>query len=585
MQALFIASLVFGAAPAVVSSAPLQEASAAVPPTAPAPAAVTARLPTAPAAAAGAAPPRTVHAPAAAVPPLPAGAPAAGQPLPPAPPPPRYCPGAYADEFTALSQKAREFEQAHPPFTYCLRTTAVYECPSYAPDGSLRRARRKVTAHGTGFGYRQEPGDTLIVTNQHVAEWPAVTDEDHPVGDVPPGCKRVSDSIRIVENEKDDYERDDTPLSRVVSDPQLDIAVLRAKALLPTLPWKLGHSAALKERNAVDVRGFPLGVLRANNVGKVISAYDHDDDREWDHDDFVVDALLSPGNSGSPVFAISCETGEFELVGVYHAGYSKGSALNVVVGIDQLRDLLTTLKRSPRARKDASSPLNGDDRARLLDLARADVEPMFFPFGGLVATARTRSDGALVFELMAKDFPMQAYPTLVLEDLPPGAGDGFGRLGRFWAGNRQGLRQMDRPDTDAETLATVSRLLDAVRRSALLAGSYHAAMKSGMSSRERYMSASRLGRTVRRTSDGNQELAQVAADLVDHLCPATADATSTLAEALTVPARPADLLEPSPLLSRARSLPLRLGGNWRPLIEIEGSAPLAPPAPIMSAQR
>src|SRR5690242_1128549 len=64
---------------------------------------------------------------------------------------PRYCPDEYADGFSALSEKAREFEQLQRPYTYCLRTTAVYECPSYAQDGSMRRTRRKVIAHGTGF--------------------------------------------------------------------------------------------------------------------------------------------------------------------------------------------------------------------------------------------------------------------------------------------------------------------------------------------------------------------------------------------------------------------------------------------------
>src|SRR6266853_1186690 len=109
------------------------------------------------------------------------------------------------------------------------------------------------------------------------------------------------DALRIVDNESDAYERDDIPLSRVVTDPQLDVAVLKARVPLTTLPWQVGRSAALRERNVVDVRGFPLGAFRATNVGKVVSAYDHDDEKDWDHDDFVIDALLSPGNSGSPV--------------------------------------------------------------------------------------------------------------------------------------------------------------------------------------------------------------------------------------------------------------------------------------------
>ena len=88
--------------------------------------------------------------------------------------------------------------------------------------------------------------------------------------------------------------------------------MLKAHALLPILPWKVGRSADLKERNVVDVRGFPLGAFKATNVGKVVSTFDHDDEKDWDHVDFVVDAQLSPGNSGSPVLAVSCKTGEPE---------------------------------------------------------------------------------------------------------------------------------------------------------------------------------------------------------------------------------------------------------------------------------
>jgi serine protease Do len=497
-----------------------------------------------------------------------------------------YCPGKYADEFSALSEKARQFELRQPPYTYCLRTTAVYECPSYAPDGSMRRTRRKVIAHGTGFGFRQQPGETLIVTNQHVAEWPAVTDEDHTAGDVPAGCKRVSDSVKIVESEKDDYERDDIPLTRVVSDAQLDVAVLRAKVSLPIMPWRLGHSAALRERNSVDVRGFPLGVLRANNVGKVVSAYDHDEDREWDHDDFVVDAQLSPGNSGSPVFAISCETGEFELVGVYHAGYFKASALNVVVGIDQLRDLLTTLKRAPRARRDAATPLTVEDRSKLIDVVHRDAEPLFFPFGGAATALRTRADGALVFALMSKEFPVQAHPALVIEDLPSLTNEGFGRLGRFWAGNRQGLREVEHSSMDAEIQAALNKLLDAFRRTALLAGAYHGAMRSGMISREEFLGARRLEGSLRRSAESSQDLAQAGFDIVERLCPPTADANSTLADAMTVPT-PVVELTAVPAPSSRQPLGSLVGTrlDWRLIITGDAAGQGDRPAPIVRLPR
>src|SRR5919201_5339184 len=154
---------------------------------------------------------------------------------PPAPAPPAsaaYCPSEYADDYSALLPKARELEQQLPAYTFCIRTVATYECPFYGPDGNLRRKKRRVISHGTGFAYRQQAGETLLLTNQHVAEWPAVTDEDHPVEDVPSGCKRVSDALTIVDSEGDSDVRDDVPLSRVVVDPQLDVAVLRARAQL-----------------------------------------------------------------------------------------------------------------------------------------------------------------------------------------------------------------------------------------------------------------------------------------------------------------------------------------------------------------
>ncbi|MFL5300578.1 MAG: serine protease, partial [Anaeromyxobacteraceae bacterium] len=414
---------------------------------------------------------------------------------PPAAPEAAYCPGEYADDLAAFSPRAREFEARQQPYTYCIRTTAVYECPSYAPDGTLRKTRKRVVAHGTGFGYRQTGNDTLLITNDHVAEWPAVTDAEHPVDEVPAGCKRVSDTLRVVDSESDAYERDDVPLTRVVADPQLDVAVLRAKATLPVVPWKLGRSAALRERNVVDVRGFPLGVLRANNVGKVVSAFERDDDREWEHDDFVVDALLSPGNSGSPVFAVSCRTGELELVGVYHAAYVQGSALNAVVGVDQLRDLLTTLKRAPRARPESPAPLDAASRALVAANVRPGVEP-FFPFGPLAAAVRGRDDGAVVYEVMARDFPLRAQPVLVVEDLPPPNGAGFGMLGRIWAGNGQALWPVERSSLDGEARSQLVKLLEALRRDAVTVASYRVAAPQGAASRERFQEVARLERTM-----------------------------------------------------------------------------------------
>ncbi len=361
-------------------------------------------------------------------------------------PPAPYCRGAYANEFTALSPSVAEYtSKPDNQFTYCMRVTATYECVSYGQDGTLKRVRKNVTAHGTAFAYRRERGDTLLATNQHVAEFPPVTDDEHPVDGVPNGCKRISDSMRIVENERDDYEADDIPLTRVVGDSGLDVAVVRAKnSALRVMPWKFGKSSALRERNVVDVRGFPLGAFKATNLGTVISTYDHDDYKEWDHDDFVIDARLSQGNSGSPVLAVSCATGEYELVGIFHAGYSRGSSLNVVVQIDQVRDLLTSLKRSIVPKPDApAAALASDDRRRLVEDPPARPASSFpsAPSRRPCASARWP---ASVFDVYPRNFPTESWPALVIEDLPTGDPKEFGDLGRVLFGNARGLKRKRR---------------------------------------------------------------------------------------------------------------------------------------------
>lgn len=450
-----------------------------------------------------------------------------------------YCSGAYADDFAALSPTAREAEQKpqSQSWVYAIRTTATYECLSYAGDGNVRRVRRKALAHGTGFGYRQQNGETYILTNQHVAEWPPVTDDEHKVEDVPPGCKRVSDGLKIVESERDTYDRDDVPLQRVVTDKADDIAILKAHALLPILPWKVGRSADLKERNVVDVRGFPLGAFKATNVGKVVSTYDHDDEKDWDHVDFVVDAQLSPGNSGSPVLAVSCRTGEFELVGVYHAAYAGNTPLNVVVAIDQVRDLMTTLKRSSRRDRGEVSTLDQKARSRLQAGLEGAMDP-FFPFDGVAAVARTRSDGALVFEVMSPAFPVRSSPALVLEDLPGGAEDRYGELGRVWIGGKFGLKAYGRGSLDADAQALIERVLEGLRTNAGLSLELRNAQAQAARDREHYEHMGKLERQLRRAAAAQGDLGSALTDLVERLSPKVGEATVGLAEAY-VPAPPA----------------------------------------------
>jgi serine protease Do len=305
------------------------------------------------------------------------------------------------------------------------------------------------------------------------------------------------------------------------------------------MPWKIGKSSALRERDVVEVRGFPLGAFRATNVGKVISPHDHDDQGEWNHDDFVIDALLSAGNSGSPVLAVSCKTGEFELVGIYHAGYVQGSALNVVIAIDQLRSLMTTLKKPLRQKGDPVASLDGHARAVLLrELGAPGVEP-FFPLGGLVARVSPRLDGALVFEVFSRDFPFNAAPIFAFEDLPSATG-GFGEPGRLWFGSARGLKRLQRSDLDADSLAQTARIVEALRRDATAFFAFRADRAAALGgTRAEFEKQARQARTLKKTQQLRRELATITAELADHLAPRDNEPIAPVADLFITPVPPA----------------------------------------------
>jgi serine protease Do len=262
----------------------------------------------------------------------------------------------------------------------------------------------------------------------------------------------------------------------------------------------------------------------------VISPHDHDDYGDWDHDDFVIDALLSAGNSGSPVLAVSCATGEYELVGVFHAGYTSGSALNVVVGIDEVRDLLTTLKRTPHAHHDDVAALDGDARATI-EAALGPGGEMFFPFGSQVAAVRAAGGGALLFHLYGKDFPFSAEPALVIEDRPGGAG--FGEAVRVWFGAARGLKGYDRSALDGEGLAQMQLGLDALRADAAGHAAYRAASQADSTSRQKAEQLRRTSKSLTRTAAARADLAQSLDDLAERLAPQPPERGLTLAGVLS----------------------------------------------------
>src|SRR6266536_216497 len=140
------------------------------------------------------------------------------------------CEGEYADTLQVQSVRTRDYEQGpRSQYSYLIRSTAKYECPFFGPDGKLRRRRVQASELGTAFAYEVSGGDTYLFTNEHVAAWPEVTDALlHRVDGVPEGCKRVEDKLRIVRDERDDFEPGQIALTRVAVDPLLDAAILKA---------------------------------------------------------------------------------------------------------------------------------------------------------------------------------------------------------------------------------------------------------------------------------------------------------------------------------------------------------------------
>jgi serine protease Do len=163
--------------------------------------------------------------------------------------------------------------------------------------------------------------------------------------------------------------------------------------------------------DAVLVRGFPLGAFAALNAGRVIGTGQRDQERGWDHEDFAIDALLNLGSSGSPVLAISCETGEPELVGVYHAGYRGAQGLNVVVAIDQLRGALDRLEPTVRPASVSAEP------APDLAAARAALAkgPVLMPFGGRAIRVERAGEGAR-FVLLDASYPLSSRVEVAIVD-------------------------------------------------------------------------------------------------------------------------------------------------------------------------
>ncbi len=416
---------------------------------------------------------------------------------------PVLCSGDYADALPPEKASAI-LDSARESFVFAIRNTATYERIYYGRDGKLRRAYLRSIVHGTGFAYRMLNGETHLVTNEHVASQPEVTDEDHPVDGVPTGSKKVREQLKIVRDETDDYEPGHVLLTKLLVDPQADIAVLKARKVLPVMPYRVGRSGALRAGNLVQVRGFPLGAFAALNTGKVLNPLTHDIERGWNHADFMIDALLASGNSGSPVFAISCRTSEPELVGIYHAGYTDAAALNAVVAVDQLREELETLKVPKRDPAGAHNEITAQDRDRLVKQLLAETtRSLTFPFGGRSVVVAMTDPQTIRFSILDDDYPLSSRETMALVDR---GANGFGTLDFI-------VVPVDGQSTDAPAQALegdvrehFDKLYESLWRQVLGVADYRARLAKGRLSADAFAEAQAARARIRKRTPEQKEL-------------------------------------------------------------------------------
>ncbi len=455
------------------------------------------------------------------------------------------CGGEYADSLQMGGPESRAAAPRPAEYTYLVRNSARYECPYFGPDGKLRRRIDHAKEHGTAFAYEVIGQDTYLLTNEHVAVWPEVTDARNRVVGVSDGCKRVEARLRIVHDERDEEELGQIPLKLVAADPRLDAAILKASQPLPVLPYKIGRSAALRQGNAVEVRGFPLGLLHAVNTGKVVNPYDHDVEQGWDHVDFVVDALLSEGNSGSPVLALSCATGKLELVGLYHAGYKEASALNVVVGIDQVREFMSKKRRIPRASTEGPS-LSAVERRRVEQRLESGTLPIFY-FGGLTLLVE-RADDSLRYHLYGRGFPMDDRRVAVIDDRP--AAKGFGEVAGLLVRGETSWRAWSPKTLGEEDRDLLGRASDALRMHVMRVLEYRRLLDAGDSLEDRRQ-AREIRKTLERQMAPERELIGSLLDLIERLAPLAREATVAGVQG-------ADASVPPPPPLRSETLPTSL---------------------------
>lgn len=364
------------------------------------------------------------------------------------------CRGRYLNSIGSMRTQIRLLEgSSEIDFTYQIRNTVMYEHVYYGKTGKLRKGLIKKVYLGTSFAYMKKDGEYYLATNQHVVQMPEITIDNTTVEGVPAGARKVREVIELIRKKKGRLSKKRIPLKLVVADEAMDTAILKTVAPLKIMPYRMGDSAALEVGNIVFARGYPLGMFPSTNAGRVTAVNIPDTEENWNHVDFVTDAQLNDGNSGSPLFAISCVTGELELVGVYHAEYRAGKGMGLVVGINEVRELLETLRASAKKTKTAAPLLSSQ---AILNIIRAMPAPVFIPFANRVVRIDVARDHVR-FAILPEDFPLETAETIVLV-----AGAADQRLKYLLLPEQSGKAEIPLKQLDPAVRDQIEQLFDAL---------------------------------------------------------------------------------------------------------------------------
>ena len=305
---------------------------------------------------------------------------------------------------------------------YIIRNVAKYEA-KIDIDGKERRHRGYGGSYGTAMAYKQENGRTYLVTNEHVVSNPK--SEVGPLGNY----KNMGERIEILDSKEaseDKFKKDDI-LTRVeAKSKSKDIAVISTDKLITYYTGEVGDSSTVKNGDKILIVGFPLAVTKVHSNGEITSAdfVDEYEPFEWNYNGFLLNAPISPGNSGSPVFKINSEIkgkNNYSWIGQIHATFTGGQLMNLGIDINDYKGLLENLKEEVNdsklddTAKNIRYKISGDDYKKVKEyINKAGPSEHEFLFGNLKTEITTREgDVKLTLHLTKNDQDLSTSLSLI----------------------------------------------------------------------------------------------------------------------------------------------------------------------------